>query len=270
LEIYGCESITIDRKTGDERFLFVRRPFVSIAGGIQPGILSRVLTNEHKDNGLQSRLLMTFPPRQPKRWRDEELSAATQTAYGDLIRALFELKPDTTADESRPATLTLNDEARELCKVYVDQTGAEQSAMSGHLASQWSKLEETAFRLAIILHCVRQVTSGVEDHWQIDELTIQAAINLAEWFKDEALRIGRLLTEPDELRQSRHLASWIHSQGGVITARDLCRKRRDIQTTEQAESLLIALVAGGFGSWRGIHKSREFILNQNTVSTNAP
>jgi hypothetical protein len=270
LEIYGCESITIDRKTGDERFLFVRRPFVSIAGGIQPAILSRVLTAEHKDNGLQSRLLMTFPPRQPKAWRDDEVSSATQSAYSDLIRALFELKPDTSGDESRPATLTLNDEARELYKAYVNRTGSEQSAMSGHLASQWSKLEETPARLAIILHSVRQVTSGVEDHWQIDELTMQTAINLAEWFKHETLRIGRLLAEPDELRQSRHLASWLHSQGGTITARDLFRKRRDIQTTEQAESLLIELVAAGFGSWRGIHKSREFVLNPQAVSTNAP
>ncbi len=270
LEIYNCESITIDRKTGDERFLFVRRPFVSITGGIQPGILSKVLTAEHKDNGLQSRLLMTFPPRRPKRWRDEELSSATQAAYGDLIRNLFELKPDTTGDESRPATLTLNEEAKELCKQYVNQTGEEQSAMQGHLASQWSKLEETPARLAVILHCVRQVTNGVADHWEIDELTMQAAINLAEWFKHETLRIGRLLSEPEKVRSSRHLVDWIRTHGGAITARDLCRNRRDIQSTEQAELLLIELVGAGLGSWRAIHRSREFVLNDSALSTNAP
>jgi len=270
LEIYNCESITIDRKTGDERFLFVRRPFVSIAGGIQPGILSRVLTAEHRDNGLQSRLLMTYPPRQPKRWRDAELSSETQAAYSDLIRELFELKPDTSGDESRPATLILSDEAKTLFRDYVDETGREQSAMSGHLASQWSKLEETPGRLAIILHCVRQVTSGVADHWEIDELTMQSAIVLAEWFKTETLRIGRLLSEPDEAREQRHLASWIHSRGGTITARDLFRLRRDIATTDQAEALLIGLVAAGFGSWRGIHRSREFVLNQPAVSTDTP
>jgi hypothetical protein len=268
LEIYNCEAITIDRKTGVERFLFVQRPFVSIAGGIQPGILSRVLTAEHKDNGLQSRLLMTFPPRQPKRWRDDELSQQTETAYSDLVNGLFELKPDGLNDEQWPATLTLSNDAKELYKAYVNRTGSEQAAMHGHLASQWSKLEETPARLAIIIHCVRQVTSGVADHWEIDELTMQSAINLAEWFKNETLRIGRLLSEPDDVRQMRHLANWIHSHGGTITARDLCRNRRDIQTTEQAESLLIQLVATGRGSWRGIQRSREFVLNPQAVSTN--
>jgi hypothetical protein len=261
LEIYNCESITIDRKTGDERFLFVRRPFVSIAGGIQPGILSRVLTAEHKDSGLESRLLMTYPPRQPKQWRDEELSSETQTAYSDLIRELFELKADTCGDDSRPATLVLNDEAKAMFRDYVNTTGREQAAMFGHLASKWSKLEETPGRLAIILHCVRQVTIGVSDHWQIDELTMRAAIVLAEWFKTETLRIGRLLSESDEARELRHLAGWIRLYGGTITARDLFRNRRDIQTTEQAESLLIELVTAGLGSWRGIHKSRAFVLN---------
>lgn len=269
LEIYGCESITIDRKTGDERFLFVRRPFVSIAGGIQPGILSRVLTAEHKDNGLQSRLLMTYPPRQPKAWRDDEVSSATQAAYGDLIRSLFALQPEIIGDESRPSTLMLNGAAREIYKNYVNRTGTEQAAMNGHLASQWSKLEETPARLAVIIHCVRQVISGVECFWTIDELTMNAAVNLAEWFKNETLRIGRLLTEPDEIRQARHLAGWIESQGCVITARDLCRCRRDIATSDQAERLLMKLVELKLGSWRGIHRSREFVLHRPVLSTNA-
>ncbi len=269
LEIYNCESITIDRKTGDERFLFVRRPFVSICGGIQPGILSRVLTDEHKDNGLQSRLLMTFPERKVKGWRDDELSSETQAAYATLIQSLFELKPDTSGDESRPATLTLSDEAKSLFRDYVNETGREQAAMHGHLASQWSKLEETPGRLAIILHCVRQVTSGVADHWEIDELTMRAAIVLAEWFKTETLRIGRLLSEPDEVRELRHLAGWIRSHGGAITARDLGKYRRDIQTSDKAESLLLAMVEAGFGSWRGIHRSREFVLNEKPLSANA-
>ncbi|MEO2018802.1 MAG: DUF3987 domain-containing protein, partial [Fuerstiella sp.] len=66
LEIYNGESIVIDRKTGDTPFLFVKRPSVSICGGIQPDVLSQCLTDEHKSNGLQSRLLMAYPPRQAK------------------------------------------------------------------------------------------------------------------------------------------------------------------------------------------------------------
>ena len=265
-EIYNTEPITIDRKTGDERFLFVRHPSVSICGGIQPGILSRCLTAEHKDSGLQSRLLMTYPPRTSKQWRDDEVSPATQTAYGDAVRDLFKFQGDDSSGESKPATLKISPEARALFKRYVNETGREQAAMSGHLASQWSKLEEIPGRLAIILHCVRQVTTGVADHWAVDGPTMQSAINLAEWFKNETLRIGRTLVEPEALREARHLAAWIQSQGGRITARDLCKHRRDIVGSEDAELKLMKLVELEFGTWQGIHKSREFVLNQQTSS----
>jgi len=270
LEIYNAESITIDRKTGDERFLFVRRPFVSICGGIQPGILSRCLTDEHKDSGLQSRLLMTFPPRQAKEWRDDELSPSAQSRYGDCIRDLFELKPEDTGGEFKPATLTLTSEARSLFKDYVNQTGKEQAALHGHLASQWSKLEEIPARLAIIIHSVRQVTTGVSDSWSVDAETMQAAINLGEWFKGETLRINRVLTLPEAEREAQQLATWIQSQGGKITARDLCKARRDIPSSEEAEEKLIELVDMGFGEWKGIHKSREFFLFAQDLSAIAP
>ncbi len=270
LEIYNCEAITIDRKTGDERFVFVRRPAVSIVGGIQPGILSRCLTNEHKDSGLQSRLLMTFPPRRAKAWRDDEMSPATQLAYGDCIRQLFELQGDDSSGECKPATLTLSAEARSLFRDYVNATGSEQSAMHGHLASQWSKLEEIPARLAILLHCVQQVTTGVPDHWAVDGPTMQSAINLGEWFKGETLRIGRMLVEPEALREARHLATWIQAQGGRITARDLCKYRRDIVSSDDAEVKLIQLVDLDLGTWQGIHKSREFVLNEPALSAIAP
>ncbi len=263
LEIYNAESITIDRKTGDERFLFVRRPFVSICGGIQPGILAKCLTEEHKESGLQSRLLMTFPPRQPKEWRDDELSQSTQARYSDCIQGLFRLQPQ---EDSKPATLSLTPEARELFKSYVNKTGQEQAALHGHLASQWSKLEEIPARLAIIIHSVRQVTSGVVDHWSIDAETMQAAIDLGEWFKDETLRINRVLTIPEHERQVLQLVSWIQTQGGSITARDLAKARRDITSSEEAEEKLIDLVERQFGEWRGIHKSREFFLFDQNLS----
>lgn len=257
LEFYNCESSVIDRKGSDKKLVIVPRPAVSICGGIQPGILARCLTNERKDSGLQSRILMTFPPRQAKQWRDDELSQESQTAYDECVNELFELK----GDDSEPATLTLSPEALELFKAYVNHTGQEQSALTGHLASQWSKIEEIPARLAIVIHCVTQVTTRVVDHFEVDELTMRSAINLAEWFKSETLRINRLMTEPESLREAKHLATWIRSQGGRITARDLCKRRRDVLNSEEAELRLIQLVELGFGTWQSIHKSREFVLH---------
>ena len=180
-----------------------------------------------------------------------------------MVQDLVLLQGETdSAGEPRPATLTLNAEARALFKAYVNTTGDEQASLHQHAASQWSKLEETPGRLAIVIHCVRQVTTGVDDFWKIDGSTMRAAIALAEWFKTETLRIGRVLRESESLREARHLAAWIQARGGRITASDLNDCRRDIVNSDDAELKLIGLVKLGFGTWQGIHRSREFVLNQ--------
>ena len=261
LEIYNAESITVDRKTGDERFIFVPHPSVSIGGGIQPQILSRCLTDEHKANGLQSRLLMAYPPRQAKRWRDNEISDEALSGYQNLIDELYRLKPSSdAAGKESPAVLGLNNDAKDAFRTFVNLHGEEQNALHGHLASQWSKLEEIPARLAIILHCVQQATIGVLEPFLVDGQTMLSAIAITEWFKAECLRINSLLTEPEETREARHLIAWIRNRGGKITARDLCRNRRDIPTTVEAELKLIHLASINAGEWRDIHNSREFVL----------
>ena len=264
LEIYNCETITIDRKTGIPPFIHVPRPAVSIAGGIQPGILQRVMTAEHRDNGFQSRFLMAFPPRQPKRWSDSQVSEKTAKAYQDLVYELFTLKPnlDPATHELKPALLKLTHDARNAFREFVNSHGREQSAMHGHQASQWSKLEEIPARLAILLHCVKQVTTRVVDHFEVDDRTMTDAITITKWFKDETLRINRLMAESDDIRHARHIAEWITGRGGEITPRDLCRNRRDIESVDDAEQLLMQLVKLGAGSWESTHKSRRFVLSQ--------
>ena len=75
-----------------------------------------------------------------------------------------------------------------------------------------------------------------------------------------------MLVEPEELRESRHLAEWIQDRGGRITARDLAKNRRDIVDSDVAEFKLMQLVDLKLGEWSSIHKSREFILYPAEVS----
>ena len=81
----------------------------------------------------------------------------------NCIHELFELHGTLASGGCEPTTLKLSPDARSIVKDYVNRTGKEQAAMQGHLARQWSKLEEIPARLAIILHCVQQVTTGVAD-----------------------------------------------------------------------------------------------------------
>jgi hypothetical protein len=183
LSIYNADSLIVDRKTGDRTSMFVPSASVSVCGGIQPGILNRVLTNEHRENGLAARLLMTYPPRQPKQWRDDEIPSRVEQQWSDLIRDLFELKHDSGSDgKPMSALVKLTDDARHLVAKYVDETGDEQYGMTGDIAAAWSKLEEIPMRLALIVHCVRQVTGESVDAWLCDAASVSAGIELANWF----------------------------------------------------------------------------------------
>lgn len=269
LSIYGADAIIVDRKTGVPRTLFVPDPAISVCGGIQPGILSRVLGDEHRENGLAARLLMAYPPRRPKQWTDDEIPETQETALEDLIDALSALEPDIDSEGClKPGIVFLSDDARAAFIEYFNATGEEQSGLSGDLAAAWSKLEETAARFALVFHCVRQVTTGDVDPWKCDLDSMAAGIALAEWGKAETQRIQYLLSESAEEREQRQLAEWIRQRGGRVRERDLVSGRRDTTTTEQAEIRLLALVDAGFGEWREVPASesggrptREFVLD---------
>ena len=112
------------------------------------------------------------------------------------------------------------------------------------------KRQETAVRLALVIHCIRQASGEPVDPWVCDADSMESGITLASWFKDETQRIYHLLTESQGDRDLRQAAEWIRQHGGTVRARDLVSGRRDIRDVEQADDLLQRLVNAGFGYWR--------------------
>ena len=253
LSIYNAEFMIVDRKTGDKPSVFVPDPAVCVCGGIQPGILTRAISAEHRENGLLARLLLAYPPRQPKQWRDDEIPQADEDAFRDLLTELFKFGPDTGADGNpKPAIVDLSDEARSIVKDYVNSHGDEQAGLTGDLAAAWSKLEEIPARLALIIHCIRHAFGDPVEPWSCDADSMRAGVTLATWFKNETERVYRLLAEDKDDRNLRQAANWIEQRGGTIRVRDLVSGRRDIKTVAEAESLLHQLEKAGFGFWKQV------------------
>ncbi len=88
--------------------------------------------------------------------------------------------------------------------------------MTGDLAAAGSKPEEIRARIALLLHCVRQASGEPVDPWQCDAQSMQAALELAQWFKNETQRIYRLLTVSPTERHLLHVAEWIESRGDLF------------------------------------------------------
>jgi hypothetical protein len=266
LSIYSGKHIVVDRKTGDRRSLFVPHPAVSICGSIQPGTLKQAIGREHRENGLMARLLLTAPPRRQKQWSDHSISPVVKQDYEALIEALLDV-PFLSADGECTDSTTVRPtrDALDIFIEYVNLNGAEQLELTGELAAAWSKLEETAARLALVIHCVRHISGETDDSLECDSISMQIGVSLAAWFKNEFKRLCCLLSESPGQQQQRELSEWIANRGGRVRLRELVGGMRSVPDVSTAERLLQGLVQAGLGTWSQSGNvtgpaAREFVL----------
>ena len=279
LSMHNGESIIVDRKTGSRRIIYVPQASVSIAGGIQPGILHRALGLEHRESGLAARLLLACPPRKPKRWTEADIDPEAEAKIGRLFDRLYELEPTVDDDGTpRPVVVELTPDAKPILKTFYNLHADEQVDLAGELSAAWSKLEEYAARLALVIHYARWAAYDptLQSADAVDAASIAAGVELAQWFKHEARRVYAMLSESDDDRDQRRLVEWIELAGAAVTARDVQRGHRQYRTARDAEAALSELVESGCGRWKSTpggqrgQPTRRFILSTvdgNTLNT---
>lgn len=279
LEMFGGRPMVVDRKTGGT--LYVPRAAVSIAGGIQPETLRRALGQEHRDNGLASRLLLTCPPRKPKRWTEADVDATTEAAVAAVFDRLYALTPeaDDNGDE-QPRLVTMTDDGKRVWIPFYNEHAGEQVNLSGDEAAAWSKLEGYAARLALVVHLTRWAAgdASLRDASRVDEASIAAGVVLARWFGEEARRVYAVLSESDDDRETRRLFEWIKHKGGTVTVRDLTHGLRAYRgDPDAAERALSSLAESGIGRWeadahgpKGGRPARRFRLVSTVTVTETP
>lgn len=253
LSMHNGEAMTIDRKTGIPPTIHVPSASVSIAGGIQPGILARALGQEHFESGMAARVLYAMPPRKARRWTEADVDAATEAAVAAVFDRLFGLTPETDDDDDdRPRLVTLTDDGKSAWVTFYNEHAGEQVNLSGDEAAAWSKLEGYAARLALVIHLTRSAAGDttLRDCSRVDEASIAAGVVLARWFGDEARRVYAILSESGGDRKNRRLEEWIEQRRGPVTVRDVTRGLREFRgDPEGAAKALDDLVALGRGRW---------------------
>jgi Protein of unknown function (DUF3987) len=273
--MFNAEPISVDRKTPNLPTIFVPRAAVCICGGVQPGILQRALSKEHRDSGLGARLLLTYPPRKPKRWTEADIDPAAEAELAKLFDRLLDLQP-TCDKEGKPWPLLvrLAPDAKAAYEAYYNAHAEEQAELTGDLSAAWSKLEEYAARLALVIHFVRWAAEDptLENPAILDLASMKVGIRLAQWFKHEARRVYAMLDETDDDRDERRLAEWIDRKGGAATPREVQQGCRWLKAPGAAEKALEELVKAGRGTWqdvptttKGGRPARKFV--QSTPST---
>jgi len=250
LEMYGGEAITIDRRTGVPPLLYVPSAAVSVCGSIQPGTLDRAMGQEFRESGLMARLLLSYPPRAPKRWTEETISPATESDWADLIERLARLKPGVNAQgEPAPQRIRLSPEAKALFVTFYGEHNAEAQNLDEDLARPWAKLECTAPRLALIFNEVMSA-QGESDPSVIGGEAMRRAIGITKWWCGETKRVYALLESAPEDSDRAAVLRIVQKNGGRVTVRQLQQAGgRRFPRAEDAEAALMDLVAAGLGVW---------------------
>jgi hypothetical protein len=192
LSNWSGKPIISDRKTGNP--VYIDSPCISVIGTIQNDILEEISKDARDSNGFIDRILFAIPDRlQKEYWTEEEIPQQTIEYYNTIIYRLLDLQFDTTTLES--ALLTISPTAKSILFDWQrDNTDRINNQSNDKVASMYSKLDVYIIRFSLILQMLRWAC-GEGGKTVIEEITANNAILLTEYFRTNAEKVHRILSE---------------------------------------------------------------------------
>jgi hypothetical protein len=180
----------------------VSTPSVSVAGGIQPGILKKHISEVHIESGFLARCILCQPPTSPSGWTEAEFTRAVRGRYSELVTALYDLKEKMKNGD--PFEVELSPEAKAVWVPFYEEADRRRyREPEGPIKALLGKHIAYAARFALIFHLCR-VAGGERGHGPVDAGTMTDAIEVAKWCLEETIRVyrslnlGREAVEPKE------------------------------------------------------------------------
>jgi len=259
LGFYDAGYVKIDRKVGPTPTVIIQHAFVSLCGGIQPGVLANIFNDENFDAGLPARFLFAAPPSRCKTWNEDTISDEANAAIDDVFCKLFaiQLPFDAISHQVKPRVLPLTDEARRIWGDWFNEV--EQERYNGDetpYVTCLPKVRSAAVRIALILQLVSYATGETTYDNKIEALNMQRGVELARWFKREQARVYAGLHLSKAHRKVLRLIGIIRNDlGGMVSIRKWHRKRSH-KSAEAAEKELQGIVDAKMGRWQFIRTSK--------------
>ncbi|MBC5992412.1 YfjI family protein [Pontibacter cellulosilyticus] len=196
LSAWSGTDVNKDRVSGDPTL--VTMPFVSVIGSIQPAVLHELAKGSRSQNGFMDRMLFVAPDDlQKQAWSDTDLPDWVSKEWQRIMSNLLEREllldshgcPEPRVlrftPEARKALFDWQNSITDICNATQDDL----------LTSVYSKLETYAARFALILQMLRYAApEGDRDAVGVE--AVKGAIRLAEYFKENALKVRQQASEP--------------------------------------------------------------------------
>jgi hypothetical protein len=255
----GREAI-VDRKSSHERGpIVLPYPFLCVVGGLPPALLYRLQLGQRgrpaDDDGFLDRLLFCYPEELPcraERWLEvsDEALAAWRGAVEALAGFAMEAQSGASGTWRRPHFLRLTATGRQawerFTQVHADEMNA--AEFPAYLRGPWSKLRGYGARLALIVHCLRQVC-GEATESDVDGEDMDRAARLVAYFKSHARKVYAAMDADPTVAEARRILECLaaHSELNDFTRRDVYQHlRRQCQRPEALDAPLRLLLEHGY------------------------
>lgn len=254
LSLFAGTSIKQDRKTRD--VVFLELAAACIVGGIQPGVLADAFDEAALQSGLASRFLLARGQSRVKQYLKGP-SREAKSKYEVLLRGLFSLEMQESEGSGGDARyhaqrVLLAEDAREVLRAFVPDWSADGMLHGDDVEAAMSKLEAYSLRFALVLRLCREVLGNAGPCDEVSADDMQAGIELARWYRDEAasiyrdLRVGSVMTRTSILNAR---CSVLRDRfDGRATPREW-RKFNTRRSTQEAKAELDELVSSGRAQW---------------------
>lgn len=203
LTVWSSQPTKVNRIGKDS--LYVRKPFVSVIGGIPPAMLNGFAGEGRTDNGFLARILWAWPDEMRKPYENNiQPDPQVFSDYRAIIENLHKLPHNFTEEgHGEPILIGLTEKARKAYSHWFkDNTDLINSEESDTIKSIYGKMESYLLRLALILSLLDLAIQGGEytpEHMQehqVGEEDILRAVELVAYFKKTALRVIGNLENP--------------------------------------------------------------------------
>lgn len=210
LSLWSSLPLSVHRKL--DGVATVALPVLSVVGGLTPSSLPRLHGNQ--EDGFLARILIACPEERQGIYTKQGINLEWALAYGAFIRKLWELAPEHRDEHGiTPKTVRMSEEAEELFELFYNEMQASLAgdATPSALRGTVSKAPSQVTRIALVLHCARNVSGEEIDPHRLSVDTMDAAILITKYFLSHARAIAPELehgaTRASKLR--RKVLNWL-------------------------------------------------------------
>lgn len=204
LKLFNANPSFSDRK-GVKNSVYISRPFISVVGTIQNGILNELAQGSRTSNGFIDRLLFVMPHNQDKQpWSDKEPTFDIEAEWAEIIERLVAIPYETDSDGNVIANILpfAPDAKARLYKWQRQNTEECNREECDALKGVYNKFDFHAIRFCLILQMARWAC-GEAERTDIDLLSVENAISLVDYFKSTARKVHGIISEMSLTEQQR-------------------------------------------------------------------